>query len=70
MRLQATKRVDDALGRLARFRQHDALALSAFEQLDDDRRAADERKQVLRVARRTRKSGHRQTDALSGEQLQ
>ena len=50
--------------------QHHADALGAFEQLDDQRRAADHVQQIVRVARRVGEAGHRQADALARQQLQ
>ena len=53
-----------------RFRKHDPHALGAFEELDDERWAADHLDQILDIVGFMRESRDRQADTLAREQLQ
>ena len=68
--LEPLERLEHALGSLLGLGEHDADALRALEQLDDDRRPAEALEQVVEVAGAAREERVRDGDAVAGEQLE
>ena len=68
--LGAVERLDDGFGDLDLVGEDDADALGAFEQLDDDRRAADAHQGVLDVALVIDVGGEWDADIVAGKNLQ
>ncbi len=68
--LEPHEGLDDALRRLLSLRQDHADALGTLQEFDDQGGSAQHFDQVLDVVRGVGETGHRQTDALAGQELQ
>ncbi|CAH0305663.1 hypothetical protein SRABI106_03891 [Rahnella aquatilis] len=69
MRVQAAKCVNDTFCRLTGFCQHHTNPLCSFNQLHHQRRTTDQRNQISGVIRRISKTGRRQINAFTRQNL-